>query len=447
MLQNDNIDISDFIRITNAGVEVASFVQIRDALVERYKTVYGSDIDLATSNADGVWVNNLSLIINNILQSVNSMYANLDVDTASGVYLDILCKLSNITRKAATRSTALLTVTNDTSSRIEIPMNEAIFVDRTGTEWSIENVYNETKENDNLVFDVGVSKYIRVICNEIGQVEAPAGFIDKMVIITNLTIVQSEDAIVGIPQESDAALRARRALSTSAAGNTTIENMVGALLSLPGVRDAYVYNNNTQDPKPANDGTIVQPHSIYTILRREPGIYLDADDESGAGTENTEKGSSTIGTIIYNKLTPGIGTQFTKDENVTQYKSFEHKKGTSVYEEKFNETMSWKEAVAISPTIEITLTPSNVFSEANVPDIANSLIEYLNNITLNQQILTIDELLVEAIYADPTFKGRATYTVASSNIKINGANSNYSIGDTYFKYSTFTFAANKLTLT
>lgn len=445
MLQNDNVDISDFIRITSAGVEVATFVQIRDALVERYKTVYGSDIDLATSNADGVWVNNLSLIINNILQSVNSMYANLDVDTASGVYLDILCKLSNITRKPATRSTALLTVSNNTDSQIEISKAEAIFVDRAGTEWSIDNVYNEdVNADDMLVFGANSSKYIRVVCNEIGQVEAPAGFIDKMVIVTNLTITQADDAIVGMPQESDSALRARRALSTSAAGNTTIENMIGALLSLPGVRDAYVYNNNTQNEQSADDGTIVKPHSIYTILRREPGIYLDAEDDAGKADNN---GSSTIGTIIYNKLTPGIGTQFVEGNNVTQYKHFEYKNGSSVYEQKFNETVSWKEAVAIAPSIEITLTPTNVFTSSNIPAIAQALISYLNGITLTQQTLTIDELLVEAIYADPTFKGRATYTVSSSNIKINAVNSNFTIGDTYFKYTTYTFTDNKLLLT
>ena len=66
MLQNYDVDIQNFIKFTSSGVEVASFVQIRDALINKYKDVYGNDIDLSTGTADGVFINNMALMINNI---------------------------------------------------------------------------------------------------------------------------------------------------------------------------------------------------------------------------------------------------------------------------------------------------------------------------------------------------------------------------------------------
>ena len=114
--------ITDFIRFTNAGVDIASFTQIRDAITTRYKEVYVQDIDLTVTptNADGIFVNDLSLMVNNILQSIKTMYANLDVNTASGVYLDNLCRLSNIVRKHATPSNVYNTVKNIGNDQIKI---------------------------------------------------------------------------------------------------------------------------------------------------------------------------------------------------------------------------------------------------------------------------------------------------------------------------------------
>ena len=63
----NNINIANLIQYTAVGVRVATFAEIRNAVIERYKSVYGSDIDLSTATADGVFVNDLSLIISNIL--------------------------------------------------------------------------------------------------------------------------------------------------------------------------------------------------------------------------------------------------------------------------------------------------------------------------------------------------------------------------------------------
>ena len=67
MIQNREINIDELLKITAGGIKIADYDQILAALVKRYKEVYGSDIDLANTTADGVFVNDLALMINNIL--------------------------------------------------------------------------------------------------------------------------------------------------------------------------------------------------------------------------------------------------------------------------------------------------------------------------------------------------------------------------------------------
>ena len=98
------MEISNFVSFTAGGLQTATFVEVREALIARYKEVYGNDIDLSTGSADGIFVNDLSLIINNILLTMQTLYSNLDVRTATGTYLDKLCALANVSIKPATYS-------------------------------------------------------------------------------------------------------------------------------------------------------------------------------------------------------------------------------------------------------------------------------------------------------------------------------------------------------
>lgn len=137
MPQNDIVKIQDFLRLTNAGLKVASFVEVRASIIDRYKAAYGTDIDVSTGTADGVFVNDLALIINNILQTIKTVYSNLDVETASGEYLDNLCALANIYRKQETASIASVEVTNGSTEQTFT--SDITFVDQAGTEWIYKN--------------------------------------------------------------------------------------------------------------------------------------------------------------------------------------------------------------------------------------------------------------------------------------------------------------------
>lgn len=408
MLQNYDIDITEFVKITNAGVKIADFSQVRAAIIRRYQNTYGSDIDLSTGSADGIFVYDMSLLINNVLQGMKTLYANLDVNTASGVYLDALCALSNVVRKDATYSTASILVENTNSSSITYPTGLS-FVDQSGLEWLYE---------DSITFLPGETQNITVRCSKAGKISAPANWITQTIDISYLSISQTDAAIVGSDIETDSALRNRRSQSTGAQGTTVLESLVGALLKVNSVEDVKIYNNNSSTTLSTEDGTDVEAHSVYVIIRKADGVEI-AD--------------SVIGSLIFEKLTPGIHTTKTAASISKSYSYQQEIYGESI--SLGTQIVYWKEAVPIGPSVNVTITPYSFFATTEIDSIASALFSYLNGLTLSAAI-DKNQLLIETIYADPQYKGAATYAVNSVDV------SNVENLDTYYKYDTTSYVVN-----
>lgn len=403
MLQERNVNIDEFIKITAGGIKIADYDQVQAAIIKRYKEVYGSDIDLANTTADGVFVNDLALIINNILQSFKVLYSNLDVNTASGVYLDRLCRLSNVTRKTATQSTAQLRITSTQDTTL---LSGTAFVDTSGNSWIYKGPTLNITANSEAIS-------ITVTCTIYGAIEATAGSITQTLEASYLEVEQERDANVGREDETDAELRARRAQSTGAQGITVLESLVGALLDIDGIEDVQIINNNTDSDSTAQDGSTIKKHSIYVILRETEDLIID---------------TSVIGDVIHDKLTPGINTnEFTGNSANGESQNY-----IAVLDENINwlnQTIYWKKAVPIHPTCSVTITPLTFYADSTTTTIINEVKEYLNSVRLSQ-LPSKNDMIVTAMYADPTFKGAPTYIVKDV-VAPTLTNPN-----TYYKYTT-----------
>lgn len=421
MIREKNFNVGNFCRLGARGLEIAEFVDIREAIIARYKEVYGSDIDLSTASADGVFVNDVSLIINNILQIMQQLYSNLNIETASGIYLDALCRLANITRLPATKSVASLLVTSQYTTGGDVTfgdpdtngntLNRITFIDRGGNTW-VSNV--------SVTLGPGESVEIQATCTESGPVQAAAGWINATAVVMNLSVSQPNDAIVGSNVESDADLRARRSTSAGSDGTAVLESVIGALFDIAGIDDVKIYNNNTLTVQTAKDGTSIQPHDVYIVVKQQPNITID---------------DSTIGDIIYNKLTPGIKTTQTTDTTNGVDKSYEFIPeiwGTALTI--FNQMVYWKLAKPITPQITIKLTPTQYFNESEFADIASAVIDYANNLKIGNDI-NVDDVFFEAVQADPLFKNVRTYNIARSNVTVASTTN----PDTRYEYSTYSF--------
>lgn len=425
MLKDRNFEIGNFVRLASAGMEVAEFVDVRDAIIKRYKEVYGSDIDLSTASADGVFINDMALIINNILQIMKSLYSNLNVDTASGVYLDALCRLANVNRMSATKSTASIIIkslltTGDPVTFGDVDengnvVNQITFVDKAGTEWV---------SDASVTLGPGESAEVKVTCTEAGPVDAPAGWINQTMLVMNLSVTQTANAIRGSNEETDTELRQRRTQSSGANGISVLESLVGALLEVTGIDDVSIYNNNTLVNATAKDGTVIAPHNIYVVIRQQKGLNID---------------DSTIGNLIYTKLTPGIKTTASAAVSANGIaKSYEFiPQMLGVVINYLDQFVYWKNAVAIKPTITAKIKPTQYFTENEINVIAQEVYNYANNIKLGDSI-DADRIFIAILDADSEFKGQRTYTVSASDVSVTSTDN----PDTYYEYSTVSFVKN-----
>lgn len=420
-LTNEFIDISKFISLTNSGLKVASFVQVKDAIIRRYKETYGEDIDVSTATADGVFINDVCLIINNILQTISTIYSNLDVNTASGMYLDILCRLSNVERRAPTKSKAYLKITNTGDADLEIPLLEEFF-DKAGNTW---------QSLDNVTLAPDEARIITVEAETEGEVEAPAGYITNFVDAGKIaTVEQEQRAIPGLSVETDSELRDRRAQSNGAMGVTVLESLYGALRNNPAIIDAKIYNATSEDIT-ALDGVTVPAHSVYIVIRKSPGITVD---------------DNTIGDLIYDKLTPGITTVDLHTATVQTVKQYIVTFPELGADDEFKQTLYWKECVPQHTSFTVTIKPliafdGNLTETATAADwktgtfelIAKALIDYMNGLGIGFAPTAFDIQSVTA-EADPLFKAKPTFLFDSTSITTP------TNPDTYYDYSEYSVA-------
>ncbi len=390
------------------GVVVADYQQVRATLVEQFKNIYGSDIDLSTSSADGIYIETLSLIINNILQTVKSMYANLDTRTATGKFLDILCALTNVTRKPATKSTVYVTIKGLSANESFLAGNQLVLLDKNGTTWTCEP----------FIADENGEATVLAKCDEFGPVKAEVGWIYTTVqMLAGVTITMQSDAIPGTWRESDAQLRARRDSVLSMRSTSVLEGIVASLLNVSGIIDVQIYNNDTLSAITAKDGTSIPRNAIYIVLRKNLNIAI-AD--------------SVLGSIIYEKKTPGIHTTETTALTTGFNKTYNYPTSLNI-----TQKVAWKECVPISPAIRIEVTPKNYFVSGSEPNstgnvIANKVINYLNNLRVSQDIDFL-ELQSVVLFADPKYRGVSTYSLV--DLKIDDLAQSYVNPDTYFNYS------------
>jgi len=389
------------------GIVVANYQQVRAVITQQFKSIYGSDIDLSSNTADGIYIETLSLLINNMLQTIKTMYSNLDVRTANGKYLDTLCALTNITRRQATKSSVYVTITGLDSNFTFGPGNQLVLLDKNGTTWTCD------------VFTTNLNGEATVLtfCDEYGPVSAPVGWIYTTVeVLGNVTITMNGDAILGSFIESDSELRSRRDNVLSMKSSTVLEGLVASLLNISGIEDCKIYNNDTAASITAKDGTIINKSNIYIILRKTQNIPIE---------------DSMIGSIIYSKKTPGVHTTETTDLTGT-LKSYNYPNSLGV-----TQTIHWKECVRINPTIVVKVQPSEYFvsgdnASSTSIKIANDVIKFANGLRISENI-NMFELQSVIHFADPKYRGLSTYTLNS--VTIDALNTNYINKDTSFNYT------------
>lgn len=470
-------NFDNLVRMTSAGVEVSSFVQIKNAIIKRYKEIYGNDIDLSDASGDNQLIMMISLLLYNGFNAIYYLNQNIDPASASGKFLDILSGLNNVFRKGATYSTAWLYVKyiGRTSDYISvINPNDVVqkiqCVDTAGHIWTWEEAKGLTGFNTKFNNDNDQIYALKFTCEDLGAIEAEADKSLKnltkisnsdltkdnqgaiyMTIDTNtfpFNVWQAKDAIVGTDEESDESLKKRRLYERGNAGVTVANGMTGSLLNVEGVMEAKLYSNVvrdntavTPDQIHANDGTKINFHDLYICLRIKDGITPD---------------SLSIGKILHEKNTPGIvttpyNTGITSGNEYTLCLENDYgklkKETISIYNNILKYNVYWKECKPITPSLQLNFMYNpDVFVEDTQEEVIKTAIKnYLFGLTIFDD-LNIPNLLSAINQSDVPVNNQNTFFFINGVVETKysgneitspttGTSSYFQNKDTYYNYN------------
>ena len=87
------------VQVDDNGISVKSYREVRTALAERMLAIFGASLDLSPSSPDGQLLDLFCYAYNDAAQSIQGGYAELDVDSANGTFLDNIGRIMGIDRE------------------------------------------------------------------------------------------------------------------------------------------------------------------------------------------------------------------------------------------------------------------------------------------------------------------------------------------------------------
>lgn len=405
--------IDKLIQINSEGIQVADYREIVSALIQDYRNIYGSDIDVDPRTGDGRFIYSVATVINSGLNVISQLYNNLNPSVASGNFLDILCSLTNVTRRAASKSIAKVNITNTDSKEdiiikgkdVKINLN---LIDDSGNIWECIDSRSDLKVSANTTISLIYE------CTEAGKITTSSLRWEEL---NNTNLKVSLNTIsLGSNVESDSSLRLRRETSSNN-GLTVLGSLEGALMGISGIKDAYIqsYAANKDETSVVLFNGVpypMSPHSVAILLR-----YDSVNKPSSAA----------IAEVIKNYLTPGITSYQRTMDSASGAKSetiINYSLGTS-------NSYHWAVCAPVHPTITINIFPlANFAGQSTLNVIAEQIVSYLNNLKISQTY-SYSKLQNIAQTADPRSSNLPTYVIQSVSLPAN-ANAG-----TYFDYSSY----------
>lgn len=307
--------------LDGTGLHMPTYTDIRDWLLTGYRQIFGSDIYLGEDSQDYQFLSLLAKALDDFAALAVDDYNARNPDWATGAALDLLLPLAGIKRRAATFSTAALSMTGTAGASVAAG---ALVRDQAGYSWRITAAFT---------FDENGAASGSAICTQAGAIAAPAGTITVIETPTSawLTVTNPADAVMGQDVESDADVRARRSASIALSAASTLDGIQSALVNLSGVTHVALLENSTAE----TDANGLPAHSICALVQ--------------GGSD------SAIGELIFRKKAPGIGTWGNTSVSYTDI--YGH-----------SNTVRFSRPTAATVTIRITLRALSGWDSSTMPD-------------------------------------------------------------------------------
>ena len=239
------------------------------------------NLDLSTP--DGLKLSSDAEIWANLDEVGQRAYNSKDPNKAKDYDLNVICALTGTTRSLGTPSNVELTLGGVVGT--VILAGKLVKSASDDSQWSTDTT---------VTIGAGGTVTVNATCTVNGATQASVGVINKIVstiggwqTVTNLTV-----ATPGTDVQNNSSLRLERAKSVSRPGSNQVDNMLGEIFSVNGVRRAIVLENDTDIdnfygnglPKnsiaPIVDGGTDADVALAIFRKKNPGCKLFASGTS-----------------------------------------------------------------------------------------------------------------------------------------------------------------------
>lgn len=372
------------------GLELETYDETLSRLQAKMQEIYGTDINLGSDTPDGQMLTIFCQEVQDLKDLLQSIYSQFDPDQAIGKVLDQRVAINGIERQGGSYTITPITLVNSQS------------VNLYGLDQDTEDVYTISDNEGNLwqlmETQLGLAAGTHVLDFRAAvpgeQLTIPNTINVPVSIILGVTSVNNPTSYsnLGINEETDIQLKVRRQRSVSLASQGYLAGLLAALLDIPGMTSAFVYENRTG----STDGDGVPGHSIWVIV---------------AGTA----AAADIADVIYKKRNAGCGMYGIESYIITQAD------GTS-FEVNWDEVINRNYFIRFTVTsIDGVVTPSveairegvaaqfvpGVYEEININGLATLVQEIDPNALVTNAGFTLGETQVIGFSAVPdsgTFK-------------------------------------------
>lgn len=241
--------------ITSSGLTIPTYTDLVGQLVANAQAIYGADIYLSPDSQDYQWISAVSAIINDTNLLAQAVFNSRGPATATGTGLDVIVGANGLTRLPPIPSTCPVVVTGSAN----LTLVGAVVADVNGNNWSLPSP---------TLLGASGTATVTATCQVPGPISAPPGTITTIVTPTLgwAAVTNTVSATVGQNAETDAALRARQALSTAQPSQGLLVGLESAVAAVPGVTRFVVYEN---DASTAN-ALGLPPNSVTVVVDGTP---------------------------------------------------------------------------------------------------------------------------------------------------------------------------------
>lgn len=248
--------MADYVYVTNSGTIVPDTATVLGEVQAEYQTAFGADINPDPSTPQGLLIaaetSARTGVIRNNAQVANQINPNL----AGGIFLDAICALTGLQRRVASSSVVPGVQLNGVPGTV-IPAG-VIAKTTAGDEFASASAVT--------VNGVGMAE-VEFVAVVPGAVPCPIGALTQIVtgVLGWDAVTNPQAAVLGQPEETDAALRARRRVTLALQGTALPTSIMSAIYDVTGVR-SMSFRENTFATVRNIDGVSMAPHSIYACV-------------------------------------------------------------------------------------------------------------------------------------------------------------------------------------